>query len=225
MRLPIPIIVLVTALTGYSRDVSGQSAKSLIDTIPFDTVISHQFDTIPPSGGYNVGYSADTAMVRFFQPFFIMPLCRPGDTLNPVYLRYIQHAYDDIAYVTAKMENIIKTTGCIFRPFPVYGLSPNVTLYRKGDNLTDFFTLDTTKAIYIITKNGNLLSLVEKHGSGVSPLYIDSATHILPYRYIKDFLGQTPIGITPHTLLTSYAPGLQMKMGYARNNQVVIGNY
>lgn len=239
-------IVIFLSFLFCSCLIKGQGQATVTaDSLPkmiHDTVISKKYDTIPPGEGYNLAYEQDSSIVALFRPYFEKSICKPGDYNNPVYLNFMEKGAREASAVQARFENLLsrdtsllwrRTEGrirnlenCRLRMLPVYYLSANVVLYKRGDNLTDFFTLDTTVLIYKVVRNNKVMALIESQGASVGARPYSPDGESLNYDYVQS-LRKEPIAIDPrlqipgintsHTFLKYFA--------YVKNDHLIIVQY
>ena len=176
-----------------------------------DTVLKFVYDTIAKPSYPKINYLPYNDL-SVIQKYFINDIIAPGDTMHPIYKKYIKASNDSIPTVMKSLKekmgrwlrfypsaggmrakDLIDRIGgiseiekCQIKPILNYKLTPNVVLYKTGENIKNYFNLDTTKFFYAIFKNNKLVGLLFKRKYGDIVLTDCSVDyHIANYDFIK----------------------------------------
>lgn len=218
-------MILIVVQYGYTQ-------KRLL--IATDTIVKYSFDTLPPPGGYRYEYNNDSNIVTAFRPYFVNDICQPGDLNNPIYIRYMKTAADVAHTIRDTVLKLISyDTSCrklfnnqsdffdiSLQPVPVYFLAPNVSMYRSGEPIRKYFSLDTTGYLYMVKCGYKAVLPLYKNKSGITIISPQKDFYRIAhsYGYIADSSHNKPIGY-----MISISPPGQfsfsgIRLGYIKNN-------
>ncbi|HEV8271827.1 MAG TPA: hypothetical protein VGQ04_11020 [Chitinophagaceae bacterium] len=192
----------------------GQSLTEFkSDTIPrVDTQKTYTYDTTITANSFPKGNKNDSAIVKFFNPYFVNDICEPGNTKHHAYQKFSSDAKrssndaliklsqniqaGDVKTkkeIEASLKDINNLKNCRLEQLMVYYLTPNVVLYDMSSNIKRFYNLDTTSITYIILKGNKIIGIMNyKKGKSIfKPFYdFDSLSY-----YQVLFLKKKPIAL------------------------------
>ena len=126
-------------------------------------------------------YARQSDVIAFFEPYFSREIVPPGATNNSVYRQHIKKVADMQAKAKELLNQkfqygftpadlvygLVRNAGgkenleqCVWTPIPYYSLTFNSVLYKGETNMTSFFTLDTTRMEYLLTKDKKLIGTI-----------------------------------------------------------------
>jgi hypothetical protein len=199
----LPRDTVVEHIYGLADTPIFRSPKSFMEVVEHRLTDTSKFD---------LKYRQDSDIIATFKPYFIPQLCPPADVYNPLYLQFqqaakykldtiksavIQKLNTDPTFIWEKTKRIKSFDSCTFELMPVYFLSTNTALYKAGDNIADYFTLDTAEFIFFIKKNDRPVGAIYQNRWG-QPAFIkypnsSDTAYQQAYQYCVDSIKQTPI--------------------------------
>ena len=233
------------ASTAMKTSVPPFLPASKTDYYKGDTLVTEVYDTLLTITDYNFGYVRDQKMVDFFTPHLFKDLCNPGDYNHPVYVEFMRKgaalkeaALNDIKKqlprdplmreeLLTQLKSLDELNECELRQLTVYAISPNIVLYNGENNISRFFTLDTSRITYRILKGPRLIGFLHnrKGYNTVSVISVPPSEAILSYNKVMS-LNKEPIGIINDLkLLNSQGPELLDFFGYVKSDRVMYALY
>ncbi len=110
------------------------------------------------------------------------------------------------------------------RQIPTYYLSPNVVNYKDGDNIAEYYQLETAKLKYMILKGKQLIGFMN-YANGESTFYKASKFQIEAYSQIES-LTTNPVALKQVIAVDPANVGGDVSMfGYVTNGRLIFSFY
>ncbi len=171
-------LILISCATLWWTAGKGQTPGADASKPGVDTLTNNTVDSSRKSWGCDPGYERDTAMVAIFRPYFVSDICEPGCTDHPLYKLFFNRgallapkAMEKLMgkvflyagstnRIAQRFPNADAVKGCRLVQVPVYYLAPNVVMFTKGQDLRQFYTLDTTAYSYKVMRGDQFLDVL-----------------------------------------------------------------
>jgi len=215
-----------------SKEIASVKAK-------LDTVVNFRYDTVLDKNGYDFHYKKKPEIVAFFKPYFVENICEPGNTAHPLYKNFMTKGNNLKAEVMNKLHerlrkdsvtrskiekqlgNIQELKSCALLQIPVYYLSINVVEYTNGQNLKQYFHLDTVHCVYSVLKDTKLIALISYEPGSSCQVYDKN----LSYNTVIA-LGRSPIAIVNYIYIPKkgVSGGSLTYFGFLKDDHLVAAN-
>lgn len=231
------ILVFPALMAGMAY---GQVTKAVGLVKPDTTVVRNKETALTKK--YPNSYIRQESVIARYKPFFVKDISRPGDIKTGAYTAYVRHAGAQLPVVEkalpqrlkessagrAKLLAHVKDTAdihaCTLVPVPAYYLTPNVVQYQSGESIALYFALDTSKVIYALLKNNQLVGMVLYH-QGRSRLLDISKADSISYAAVLE-LHEKPVAFLNHIAINpADVGGVISNFGYVKNNRILFSTY
>ncbi|WEK18519.1 MAG: hypothetical protein P0Y49_17150 [Candidatus Pedobacter colombiensis] len=107
---------------------------------------------------------------------------------------------------------------------PVYYLTPNIALFKDGENIAKYYNLETGRLKYAIVKNGTLFGLIDYYNGETKLIPVSKADSIGYSEIIK--LEKTPIAFKNFIAKDPNNVGGKIEMfGYLLDDHIIFSMY
>ena len=174
-------------------------------------------------------------MIKQFKSLYDHNICTIGDHSNLKYIRFAQKADSLISIVKS---TLIKRAGfdlrtkkalkytvgtkddfdkCRLIVLPVYYLTYNILSYKIGQNIEQYFNLDTTAFVYCVKRDDNVIGIINyRESAGLNLVKVDSINKV-EFKLLTHDL----IGIKTDLALPKYRKNERVShFGYFLNNKI-----
>lgn len=194
------------------------------------------FDSTRTDIAYRLKYTPRKKLVQIFTPYMVKDVCMPGDTLNPLFLKYVQSAamyIDTVKKVLSDMysaSNTLKTSlpslsgvadfaQCEYRVFPMYARTFNMVNYAHEDDqsFTKFYHLVTEEFRYVLFNKGKPVAYAiyipkKPQFSGAAAIPTGDSILLTKFTYVRKMVAVSPYMSHPESFLPK-------NMGFGYINQ------
>lgn len=231
------ILALPVLMAGVAY---GQVAKEGWKVRPDTTILRNKETGLTKK--YPNSYNRQDVVVARYKPYFIKDFSKPGDFKTGAYTAYTRHAGSQLpvvekalpqrlkessagrAKLLAHLKDTAEIHSCILVPVPAYYLTPNVVQYQSGENITSYFALDTSKLIYALVKNNQLVGMVLHH-QGRSRLLDVSKADSISYAAVLE-QREKPVAFLNHIAIDpANVGGVISNFGYVKDNRIIFSTY
>jgi len=235
------VIIAICLLSISCKNLKKQSSSSFPKSLPGNTSVKE--DTLLKSrtapfikqSSYSNNYIPSPEVINSFKPYFISNICPPGDMNHPLYKNFMKAGTDMESLVVSKLSERFKSNpdwvkqlerkigkidelkNCTIKHLPVYYLSPNVVQYKTGENIAQYYHLDTSSYKFAIVKDEKLIGIARRAGGFWRLLQLHPRDSVAYGRIVK--LHQVPIAFKTNIKI-DLPTGLIDYFGYLQDTHI-----
>lgn len=241
------IALLLSVAYGHSQSKSGDKINVQIDTVKGlgnapDTIITRtaqlSFDE-----KISINYVRDESAIQFLRPYFVEQIVDPGNESHPLYLVQIKAAQEKLKEIKTTILKDLVTKGSYadymekfgiateadvnsitLVHIPEYYISPNIVLYKAGDNIAKYYNLSTGEPQYLLISHNKILGTLKSYNG-------KSVIRPLPHELVENYYqiknsGKKPISLNQSVQSAAPKKMSDMKMfGYMEQGHLVYSDY
>lgn len=171
------LLLLTSYSYGQNADIQTTTVKgqgNAMDTIITRTTYLSFGESLPNN------YKRDESMVQGLRPYLVADIADPSNLTHPIFLAQIKDAREKLPLAKAELLDLMKASksytermtkfgiandadlnSITFVHIPVYYITPNIVLFKNGENIAKYYNLAGTGLKYLAFRDKQLIGYLD----------------------------------------------------------------